>query len=238
MFFIRFKLREDIHYLNKKDNVFLWWRYKKMKTLIIKVIVASIALTLFIVPGLVPAFSNSKQINLGKITLAEDTNDELENLDRAEIYKLIEEYRNRIPGIEQKYDTIFVKEEDISLVEGENDLNYNVDAYYSLVRSLPIYIGEPVKDYIPGRSRSGSLDPENGDTEDSFSFPVCIGQTISVSLSSSEDYEVMIFNLDADEVGQNYVAEESGLHFVKIIANDGAGSADYTVGITLSNQTD
>ena len=203
-----------------------------------KLIVLMIALTLLIVPGLVPAFSNSEEYNLGKITLVKDENIESENLDIKEIYDLIEAYRYRIPGIEQKYDTIFVPTEDISLVEGENDLNYNVDAFYSIVRSLPIYVGEPIEDYIPGRSRSGSLDPDNGDEEDCFSFPVCIGQTISVSLLSSEDYEVSILDIHSDDKGQNYVAEESNLYFIKVFANEGADAADYTIDIKLNNQND
>ena len=133
-----------------------------MKKLKIKLTVICIALILLIVPGLVPAFPNTKEFNLGKTTLVREKNYELENLERDEIYDLIEEYRYRIPGIEQKYDTIFIPREDVSLVEGENDLNYNVDAFYSIVRSLPIHVGEPIEEYIPGRSRTGSLDPDNG----------------------------------------------------------------------------
>ncbi len=209
-----------------------------MKKLKIKLIVIGIALTLLIVPGLVPAFSNSKEFNLKKTTLLREKNYELENLDRDEIYDLIEKYRNRIPGIEQKYDTIFIPREDLSLVEGENDLNYNVDAFYSIVRSLPIHVGEPIEEYIPGRGRTGSLDPDNGDDEDCFSFPVCIGQTISVSLSSSEDYEITIINIDNEDKGQNYVAEESNICFIKVYANEGANAADYNIEITLNNQND
>jgi len=92
-------------------------------------------------------------------------------------------------GIRQMYDTIYVPEEDVSLAGIQNDIGYNVDAGDSILKSLPIYIGEPVDLSVPGRGRTGSLDPGSNDRDDWYSFSVCEGQSIQMSLVSGEDYD-------------------------------------------------
>ena len=51
-------------------------------------------------------------------------------------------------------------------------------------------------------------------------------------------YEVTILDIESEEKGQNYVADESNIYFIKVYANEGANAADYTIDLTLNNQND
>jgi hypothetical protein len=134
-------------------------------------------------------------------------------------------------------DTIYVPEEEILLAGEQNDIGYNVDAGNSIQRSTPLYVGEPADQSVPGRGRTGSLDP-SGDTKDWYKFSVCEGQSIQASLSSSDNYDLELCDTAGTPVGQSYTADATGLYFIYIFANDGAGSSDYTFTVTLSGQND
>ena len=85
-------------------------------------------------------------------------------------------------------DRYYVNEEEMatsSLVDNQNDMGYNTDAGDKITRSVPLYPGE-APDGAPGRGRSGTLDPDDRDTEDWYLFSVCEGQTIQVSLTSTQ----------------------------------------------------
>ena len=190
----------------------------------IKIIGASIALILLTSPVLVAAFSVEKTSSVEKI------------IDYSGVD--LETFNNRLPGIEQRYDTIFVQKEDVSLAGVQNDLNYNIDTGDEIRRALPIHINEPVEENIPGRSRTASLDPSERDDEDFYSFPACQGQTIDVSVSSSENYNIAVYSNDGFEVATPYTVETTGLQYVSVIADEGAGAAEYTVDVDLSGQND
>jgi len=142
-----------------------------------------------------------------------------------------------IKGIEQPYDTRYVPEEDVLLVGEQSDLNYHVDCRNTIVGSLFIYPGEPV-DAAPGRGRTGTLEPNNGDSQDWFRFSACEGQNIQAGLATSEDFVIVICDTTGTPVGPSITADQTGWYFINIYANDGAGDGDYTISLTLSNQND
>ena len=144
---------------------------------------------------------------------------------------------DKIKGIEQRYDTIYIPEEEVLLAGEQNDIGYNVDAGNRIQRSMPVYVGEPADQSVPGRGRTGALDP-SGDVEDWYMFSVCDGQSIQASLSSGDNYDFEFCDVTGTSVGQSYTADATGLYFFHIFANDGAGSSDYTFTITLGGQND
>ena len=139
---------------------------------------------------------------------------------------------DKIKGIEQRYDTIYIPEEEVLLAGEQNDIGYNVDAGNRIQRSMPVYVGEPADQSVPGRGRTGALDP-SGDVEDWYMFSVCDGQSIQASLSSTDNYDFEFCDVTGTSVGQSYTADATGLYFFHIFANDGAGSSDYTFTKTL-----
>ena len=140
-------------------------------------------------------------------------------------------------GIEQPGDTRYVPIENVNLAGEQNDMNYNCDAKNSIVGSLLIYPGEPI-DAAPGRGRTGMLDPSEGDTKDYYRFTACEGQTIQVSLATSQNFAAELTDASGHPVGTSYTAVETGWHFLQVYANDGAGTGEYTISLTLSGQND
>ena len=135
-------------------------------------------------------------------------------------------------------DTNYYPVEEVSLADDQNDIGYNVDAGKTIVRSFEVYVGEPVDKTVPGRGRDGTLDPDGGDEDDWYKFSVCEGQSIQVSLNSAEDFDFELADSTGNPVGQSHTALGTGLYFLHIFSNDGAGTGDYTFGITLGSQND
>ena len=158
-----------------------------------------------------------------------------EYTERTNIQQLFED-KNK--GIRQMYDTIYIPEEEALLVGDQNDIGYNTDAGKAIFKSFPVYVGEPVDQSVPGRGRTGTLEPDGGDSEDWYVFSACEGQNIQSSLNSGEDYDFEFFDTDGSSVGQSYTADITGLYFLRIFANEGAGTADYTFSVTLGGQDD
>ncbi len=92
------------------------------------------------------------------------------------------------------YEGRYIRPEDVSFAGEQNDINYNIDVGNTLQRSLPVYPGEPI-DLAPGRGRTGSLEPDNGDAVDYYRFTVCEGQTIQTSITSDDVYTLTIHDL-------------------------------------------
>ena len=134
----------------------------------------------------------------------------------------------------------YINEEDMAtsnLAANQNDAGYNTDAGDKITRSFPLYPGEAA-DGAPGRGTSGTLDPDNRDTEDWYLFSVCEGQTIQVSLGSAQDYDYEILDSKGQPQGKDYTALETGRHFLQIFANEGTGTGDYALTVTLNGQND
>jgi len=135
-------------------------------------------------------------------------------------------------------DTYYVPEVEVSLVGYQDDIGYNTDAGHTFSRGLPIYVGESVDQGVPGRGRTGTLDPSDRDDADCYYFSVCEGQSIQVSLSSGEDFDFELADHMTGVVANGYTATETGKHYVIIFANSGAVRGNYTFSITLSSQND
>jgi len=135
-------------------------------------------------------------------------------------------------------DTRYVPIEDVSLVGYQNDIGYNTDAGPTFSRGFPIYVGESVDQGVPGRGRTGTLDPDDRDEADCYYFSVCEGQSIQISLSSGGDFDFELMDHLFDVVASGYTATESARHYVKIFANGGATRGNYTLSITLGSQND
>jgi len=131
----------------------------------------------------------------------------------------------------------YIPDEEVTFVGEQNDIGYNTDAGNRIQRSISIYAGEP-SDEKPGRGRTGSLEPNGGDSEDWYRFSVCSGQNIQVSLNSNQEYNIEICDTNGNPVGTSYTAESTGWHFLRIYAGDNAGDGSYTMSITISGQND
>ena len=152
-------------------------------------------------------------------------------------YGIIEFPEENGPDEPIQLDTIYIPEEEVLLAGEQNDIGYNIDAGNRIQRSIPLYVGEPVDQSVPGRGRTGALDP-SGDEDDWYMFSVCDGQNFQASLSSTDNYDFEFCDVTGTSVGQSYTADATGLYFFHIFANDGAGSSDYTFTITLGGQND
>jgi len=149
------------------------------------------------------------------------------------------EYQPQSDNVESiLLDTNYYPVEDVSLAGEQNDIGYNVDVGKNVVRSFDVYVGEPVDQSVPGRGRTGTLDPDGGDKDDWYKFSVCEGQSIQVSLNSGEDFEFELADATGVAVGQSHTAGVTGLYFLHIFSNDGAGTGDYTFSVTLGSQND
>ncbi|MDG6229268.1 MAG: hypothetical protein QCH96_04830 [Candidatus Thermoplasmatota archaeon] len=137
-------------------------------------------------------------------------------------------------------DTVYTPESETTSVSSStayHDIGYNSDAGNEIRRAIPIYVSEPVEETTPGRGRTGSLQPTGKDPEDWYRFSVCTGQTISVSIASSQNYACEIWD-GAIARGTSHTAEDTDLHYVRVFANPGASDGQYTLSIALSGQND
>ena len=139
-----------------------------------------------------------------------------------------------------RYDTRSPTQESLLMDDEQEDLGYPFDAADSIYRAknFEVYVGEPIDSSKAGRGRTGILDPTAGDTEDWCRFSVCEGQTIQLSLSTSQNYAVALYDAAGHAIDTSYTADVTGFYFAQIIANDGAGTGEYTLTIALSGQND
>ncbi|MBS3748487.1 MAG: hypothetical protein KGY67_02170 [Candidatus Thermoplasmatota archaeon] len=128
----------------------------------------------------------------------------------------------------------YIEPEQVSLNDEQNDIGYNIDAGNNILRSTPVYIGEPVDERIPGRGRTGSLDPANGDSEDWYYFTACSGQQLDATVNGG--FSVDLSDTKGQSVGQSYTTDESGRYFVSVSSDEAAGS--YTFNVDISGQND
>ena len=131
----------------------------------------------------------------------------------------------------------YIPIEEVTMTGDQNDIGYNTDVRNSIAAGSVIYVGEPV-DNAPGRGRTGTLEPNNGDPHDWYRFTVCQGQSIQASISSSQDFGIELCDNKGTPVGQSYTALETGFHFLHVFANEGAGTGEYTISISITGQND
>ncbi len=133
-----------------------------------------------------------------------------------------------------RYDRNYIPQEDVSFAGEQNDIGYNCDAGDTIVQSLPVYVSEPVVETIPGRGRTGELDPADGDDADWYRFTVCEGQQISVSCNN---FDIQIYSMSDPEtpLGQTFTADVTNRYFISI---EGSTANSYEFDVTLNNQND
>jgi len=139
-------------------------------------------------------------------------------------------------GTELPYDTVNVPVENVALAGIENDIGYNCDTGDSILKSLPLYVGEPVDSTVPGRGRTGQLDPSQGDDEDWFIFTACAGQIITASVTSTETFGLSLVDATATVIELPYTADVTSMYFLNVLANDAIG--EYTLNVALQGQND
>jgi hypothetical protein len=131
-------------------------------------------------------------------------------------------------------DTVWHPIEDVSFAGEQNDAGSNIDAGDTIQRSLQLFVGEPVDEMIPGRGRTGTLDPDEGDDADWYKYLVCEGQSISVSIDMF-DIQIYAQSLGLDPQGTSHTATHTEYHFIAIT---GETYGEYTFSITISGQND
>lgn len=131
----------------------------------------------------------------------------------------------------------YIPIEESKVADYENDIGYNVDVGDSLRRSYEIYVGEPPNERIPGRGRTGTLDPGSGDDADCYRFMACEGQVITYSLSSSAPYTIELIDKEEEIFESGGTTDYTGLYFIKIYSSNDQ-SAEYTFSIELNGQND
>ena len=135
------------------------------------------------------------------------------------------------------YDVNYIPIEDVKLDGEQNDIGYNTDVGDSIRRSSSLYIGEPVEETVPGRGRTGTLNPDDRDNDDFYKFSVCKGQSISASVSSQAPFKVELFDIDAVSIPNGHVATVTGTYFLRIYT-DGDIGGEYTLDVQLQGQND
>ncbi|HHH77789.1 MAG TPA: hypothetical protein ENL18_01065, partial [Thermoplasmatales archaeon] len=129
----------------------------------------------------------------------------------------------------------------------ENDIGYNTDTGDSILKSLPIYPGEP-NDAAPGRGTTGQLDPSS-DKHDWYYFSVCDGQKISIKMTPDSNFDMELVDSQATTVATSentgntaetidYTADTTGKYFLDIYTGDGAAAGEYTISVSLVGQND
>ena len=99
-----------------------------MKYVIINKFGAVVVLFILVSLAMLPSFSALTNSTVVKTDNYSIKNNLQEDLDTD----------NAVKGIYQRYDTIYIPEEDVSMAGIQNDIGYNVDAGSKPVKSLPI----------------------------------------------------------------------------------------------------
>lgn len=134
-------------------------------------------------------------------------------------------------------DTNIYREEETTVAVEQNDIGYNKDVGDKIQRSMFIYVGEPI-DGAPGRGRTAYLNPDEGDNDDYYRFSVCEGQTITASISTTEDYSYELLDYHGTVIPSGYTATETEFHFLHVYGNPNADEGEYTINIALNGQND
>lgn len=158
-------------------------------------------------------------------------------LNKNIVYKITDIYKDNLDddkNAPEILDRVYIPIEDVNFPGEQNDVGYNVDAGDTIHRSLPLFVGEPVDELCPGRGRTGTLDPDNGDDSDWYKFLICQGQRLSVSCDL---FDISLY-AESDPVtslGQSYTAINTEYFFIEIV---GENYGEYTFIVTVSGQND
>jgi len=128
------------------------------------------------------------------------------------------------------------------------DAGYKMDAGNNITDSFPIFPGEII-DIWPGRGRTGKL--SSNDKEDWFSFSICNGQEIKITMTPPSDYNFDISLWDENqnerakstnsgnmEESISFIADKTDHWYVKIYYISGASEGKYFFDVELVGQND
>jgi hypothetical protein len=194
---------------------------------------AGIIVIIFIIGGFFFPMTSAFQSNYEKTDVLLDDN-QIVLLDEDIDYHPVQTSENDPYIIPDGY---FDNIQKTTLDDYDNDMGYNVDAAGRINAAAEMYVGEIVDD-APGRTREGSLDPDDGDNEDWYRFYVCEGQNIQASIDSSQSFGIELTDTTGNPVGTSYTADVTGIYFVRIFANDGSSAGSYTIDVSLNGQND
>ncbi|RLC66891.1 MAG: hypothetical protein DRI52_11450, partial [Chloroflexi bacterium] len=85
-----------------------------------------------------------------------------------------------------------------TLLLDQHDGGYEGDAGDRILKSFWLFPMEP-HDGVAGRVMSGTLTPP-GDNEDWYMFSTCKGQTISITITPDDDYDLELYDITGEEV--------------------------------------
>jgi hypothetical protein len=137
-----------------------------------------------------------------------------------------------------------------TLLVDQNDGGYDGDAGNSILKAgrYILFPMEPADD-TPGRGRTGTLDPSGRDTEDWYRFSACDKQTISITITPTQDYDLGLYddkaiavgfsnNTGTSSEGVSHEATYTGDYYMRIFAKEDAEQGTYTMNINLQGHND
>lgn len=196
------------------------------KKLLYKKSAAVLVFMLLTLLTIAPSFSATIEKEMNQVKIDDDTEQVIQKVNNQGSHPAI------------RYDTNYYPIESVNLAGLQNDIGYNVDAGNTIGRADFVYIGEPIEETIPGRGRTGTLDPSNRDDDDYYRFSACKGQQISYSLTSSEPYFIEVVDNQRNLVENGAILEETTWYFVHIYCEDDAGNGEYFFTVQLTGQND
>jgi len=133
--------------------------------------------------------------------------------------------------------------------DGSNDdAGYKKDARDEFKYAAGVFPGEVIDD-TPGRGRTGKLSAS--DDQDLYSFCVCDGQTIVITMTPPADYDFDLSLWDEDEIQRDsssnpgsavesitYTADYTGEWYICVLYVSGADEAQYSFTVDLNGQND
>lgn len=134
-------------------------------------------------------------------------------------------------------DSYYPREETATLAVDHNDMGYNTDIGNSITRSIYFYCGEQT-DAGPGRTRTGFLNPNAGDSNDYYRFGVQEGQQIQVSFSGPSGYNYELLNYEGEVESNGITAAETNWYFARVYTDNSGGEGQYNLDIELNGQND
>jgi hypothetical protein len=116
-------------------------------------------------------------------------------------------------------------------------MGYNTDVGSTIQRSQNFYCGEPT-DAAPGRTRFGFLNPDAGDDEDYYRFPVQEGQRIQVTFSGASGHQYELLNKQGEVESNGVTASVTDWYFVHVFTESSGGEGQYNLDVVLNGQND
>jgi len=203
--------------------------------------IEAVVLTTFLIVAMFLAPISALEVKQTKIT-----NDNIVGTG-AKINPRIEQITNELGPFE--LDKTYIMEPTLLLsLEDKDDAGYKRDAGNEISRAFILYPNEMIDDW-PGRGRTGKL--SSSDTQDWYSFSVCNGQNIVITLTppSGFDYDLALWDFDTLERASssnsgstiesiNFLADKTGTWYMQIKYISGSGIGQYSFTISLNGQND